>query len=270
MYRTRTLAAVLLAASLAACSDSPSGDLSSAGSLENYDVAFAAADGVAQDIDVMAGMDGVPGTFLVSANEAALIDRGHPDLGGCTFANGSFTCPPVTRQGGLTVSRTITLLDANGQAQQAYDSITTASIHVVATVSGDVDNGPWTATVSRSRDFTVTGLAGTETSRTVNGSGSEQVTRVRATSGGETRSYELSGTVQVTNVVIPVRAPGVTPWPTSGTIVRTFTVTPANGTPHTRTVTITFDGTASATATVNGGDTFTLDLANRRAIRRNH
>lgn len=267
MFRTRTLAAVLFAA-LAACSDSPSGDQNSAGSLENYDVAFAAADGVAQDIDVMAGMDGIPGTFLVTANEASLVDRGHPDLGGCTYAGGSFTCPPVTRQGGLTVSRTITLLDANGQPQQAYDSLTTASIHVVATVAGDVDNGPWSATISRSRDFTVSGLAGSETSRTVNGTGTEQVTRVRATSNGETRSYDLAGTVQWTNVVIPVRAPGVMPWPTSGTIVRTFTVTPASGTPYTRTVTITFDGTGTVTGTI-GNETFTLDLPNRRAIRRN-
>ncbi len=35
--------------------------------------------------------------------------------------------------------------------------------------------GNWTATVDRSRDLTITGLAGTETTRTVNGTGTESV-----------------------------------------------------------------------------------------------
>ncbi len=69
---------------------------------------------------------------------------------------------------------------------------------------------------------------------------------------------------------MPVRGEGVAPWPLSGTITRIVTITPTGtdgGAPVTRTIVVTFNGTANVPATVNG-ETFTLNLAARRAVRR--
>lgn len=248
----------------AACSSS---DMTSSTADElviTADVATAAADGMAEDVDVMTGMDGSIGnsTFLVGPGDF------RPGLTGCTFAGGTFTCPATTHNG-LTVTRTVTLLDASGAAQSAYDALLTASIHVVANVAGDATHGPWSASVSRHRDFTITGLAGTETTRTVNGTGNETVTHSRDTTNP--RAYDLTCSSGVTNVVLPVHtADGGNGWPLSGTITRTCTVSitagPHAGETRTRTVTITFNGTSTATATVNG-TTFTIDLSGHTATR---
>jgi hypothetical protein len=231
------------------------------------DVATMSADATTEDVDVMAAMDGDIGS-LVSApifDGMFLTPPNAPRLTGCSFANGQFTCPPVNRNG-LVINRTVTFAPAG-----AYDPLLTTSIHIVASVAGDVTQGPWSATVSRNRDFTISGLAGTETTRTVNGTGSESISRSRITAANETRSYTLTGNSTITNVVVPVRADSVDPWPLSGTITRTYTVTRTSGTNAgqtvTRTVVITFDGTPTPTATVNGAP-FTLDLAHRTAMPR--
>jgi hypothetical protein len=233
------------------------------------DISSVVADGIAEDVDVMVGMDGTIG-HSANLNSASLEGPGdyRPGLTGCTFAGGSFTCPPTLRNG-LTVTRTITLLDADGQTESAYDPLLTASIHIVADVTGDVTHGPWTATVNRHRDFTISGLAGTETTRTVNGTGNETVSHSRDTDNP--RAYNLTCSSVVTNVVMPVRASdGGNGWPISGTITRTCTVTvtagPNTGKTTTRTVTITFNGTSTPDANING-TTFTIDLASHTATK---
>ncbi|MEO5797996.1 MAG: hypothetical protein ABIZ70_05290 [Gemmatimonadales bacterium] len=272
MLRTR-LAATGLLVLAAACGSNPT-DSSALTASISQDAATLAADGTAEDVDVMTGMDGGVGYLTTSplSSGASLWSppTGRPGLTGCNFAAGRFGCPPENRNG-LTVNRTVTLLDALGATQTAYDELTTASIHIVASVAGDITHGPWTATVARNRDFTITGLAGTETSRTVNGTGTENVSRSRLTEGGETRSYTVTGNSALANVVYPVRTPGVDPWPLSGTVTRTLVMTrssgPNAGEAVTRTIVITFDGTSTPPATVNGL-AFTLDLAARHAARR--
>lgn len=272
MSHARVIAASLLFLA-AACSNSPT-DSSTLNAAASLDAATIAADGTAEDVDIMTGMDGGVGYLTTSpfASGAALWSppTGRPGLTGCNFASGRFGCPPENRNG-LTVNRTVTLMDALGASQSAYDELTTASIHIVASIQGDITHGPWSATISRSRDFTITGLAGTETSRTVNGSGTESISRSRLTQGGETRSYSATGTFAVVNVVLPVRTPGIDPWPLSGTATRTMVMTrtsgPNAGEAVTRTVVITFNGTSTPVATVNG-ESFDLDLAQRRANRR--
>ena len=268
MRSTRVLTAglVLIAA---ACNGSPTTTTTALDALVTADVATMTADATTEDVDVMAAMDGDIGV-LVSAplfEGMFLTPPGGPRMGGCNFAGGQFTCPPTTRNG-LTINRTVVFKDAAGATQSAYDAALTASIHVTSSVAGDVTHGPWSATVARNRDFTITGLAGTETTRTVNGTGSETVSRSRVTATNETRTYNLTGSSTVTNVVVPVRADGVDPWPLSGTINRTYTVTRTSGSNPgqtvTRTVVITFNGTSAPTATVNG-EPFTLDLAHRTA-----
>jgi len=266
-----------LVVAAAACSSSdtlPGTSLSDA--TVTADVAAAAADGFAEDVDVMTGMDGHIGNISSSfSNDGSGIAFGRgawrPGLSGCTFAGGSFACPDTLRNG-LHVTRTVTLFDAGGATESAYDSLLTASINVIADISGARTHGPWTAAVARHRNITVTGLAGTETSRTVNGTGSESVSDSRVTKNDSTRSYTLTGSSTITNVVMPVRSTdGGNGWPTSGTITRTLTITftsgPKSGQSTTRTVTITFDGTSTPSGSVNGTP-FTIDLTGHTATPR--
>lgn len=275
MLRTRLYVAGLFVAA-AACSSADTTSSSIAGDATiTADVAAAAADGMAEDVDVFTGMDGGIGNVSAAMNSdnsgtAYMFGPGgfRPGLTGCTFAGGTFSCPATTKNG-LAVVRTITLLDASGATESAFDSLLTASIHVVADISGDRTHGTWSGTVARHRDFTITGLAGTETSRTINGTGSENVSASRVNKNDSTRSYTLTGSSTVTNVVMPVRsADGGNGWPTSGTISRTFTVTvtsgPNTGKTTTRAVVITFNGTSTPTGTVNGTP-FTIDLTGHTA-----
>ena len=94
-------------------------------------------------------------------------------------------------------------------------------------------------------------------------------TNSRVTRNDSPRSYNLVGSSTITDVVMPVRASdGGNGWPVSGTITRTCTITVTSGPnagktddPH---VTITFNGTSTPTANINGNE-FTIDLANHTA-----
>ncbi|MGH7592774.1 MAG: hypothetical protein ACRELE_02840 [Gemmatimonadales bacterium] len=267
MKRTRLLVAGLVVVA-AACSSNDNTTASTDATITS-DISAAAADGIAEDVDVMSGMDGSIGNSL--GNAVANLDGPgdfRPGLTGCSFSGGSFHCPGTLRNG-LTVTRTVTFLDAGGQTETAFDPLLTASIHLVADVSGTATHGPWTATVSRHRDFTISGLAGTETTRTVNGSGNETVTNSRDTTNP--RAYDLTCLSTVTNVVLPVRSTDDgNGWPISGTITRACTITvtagPNAGKTTTRAVTVTFNGTSNPTADING-TTFTVDLTAHTATR---
>ncbi len=167
--------------------------------------------------------------------------------------------------GPLSGTREVTFYDADGNTQAAYDSLSTASIHFVLDVGGDVTRGDWSASLERTRDMTVTGLEGHETTRTFNGSGTEAVSRSRTGSDGSESTFDMTGSFTYEDVVVPV--PGSeNRWPLSGTITRNMTVTVANGPngDRTRTVTavVTFDGTSTAKAVVNG-ETIEIDLTAR-------
>lgn len=259
---------LLLAAAAwtAACSSDPSGPGGPGDQALNLDLAEAAAEATAEDVDLLAGMNGRLGTISFGA---ALVDppEGPGNVNGCGFGGGRWTCPPNPANG-LTVTRSIAFHDGTGAAQDAYDPATTASIDVEVTVEGGATRGPWTIELFRTRQVTWTGLEGTETTRTANGEGSEEFTRERAATGdAPERHYHLEGDFTYEDVVIPVRAEGVEPWPLSGTVTRTWVVTRNDAEPVTRTVIIEFDGTATPMGTVNG-EPFEFDLHNRRAFRR--
>jgi hypothetical protein len=269
MLRTRFMVAGLVVIA-AACSSSDDTTGTTDDVTITSDVAVAAADGVAEDVDLMAGMDGLTGNAVANVSGAYFVGPGdwRPHLTGCTFANGSFTCPSTTR-GGLGITRVITFLDAGGGDQTAYDPLLTASIHVVADVTGERTHGPWSATIDRHRDFTITGLADVETTRTVNGTGNETVSNSRDTRNP--RAYDMTCSSVVTDVVLPVRAAdGTNGWPISGTVTRTCTINVTAGgnagKTTTRTITITFNGTSSVTA-VSNGVTFTIDLSAHTATK---
>lgn len=248
MKPTVYVGAVCLAAILAGCSDNPtSSDQLSAGTNAaiNADVATVSSDALGQDVEVMRGPGGQFGMGFKA-------DRGQ------------FECNGATRDG-LTVTRSCVYKNAAGTTQSAYDSLTTASVSVNATITGTVARGPFSMTVDRKSDFTVSGLAGQETTAIWNGGGNGTSSRVRTAENGTTRQYDMSYTVRRVNVVIPVPRTE-TSWPLSGTTTKSFTIKitggPNDGTTVTREVVITFNGTSKPAATING-EAWELDLSNR-------
>jgi hypothetical protein len=168
---------------------------------------------------------------------------------------------------GFDRTHAVEFFAANGDPQDHFDPLTTESIHLTQDVSGVVTRDTWSATIERHRDMTVSGLAGEETTRTWNGTGSEVVSRSRMTDGGTTRTFDLSGDFAIADVVVPVG--GDQHWPLSGTITRHWLVTVTGGPngdqTRERTAVITFNGTQNVTVNVNG-DEFELDLSTRPGI----
>lgn len=263
--RTRTLLAATLALAAACSSDPVSPDVET-GSTLNLDMATAAADAVAEDVDVMAGMTGDVGYL---GGGAALFDgppQGPGNVNGCGFGGGRWSCPPNPANG-LTVTRSIAFYDAADQPQDAYDPDETAWIDIQMTLEGDVTRGPWSSSIFRTRHLVFTGLEGDNDTRIVNGEGSEEISRSGQPGNSPARSYEVEGEFTIEDVVVPVPGDGVDPWPLSGTITRTWTVTRNGGDPVTRVVVVIFNGTSTPDATVNG-EPFELDLTERMARRR--
>jgi len=172
--------------------------------------------------------------------------------------------------GGPTAgTHTATFYDAAGDVQLAQDPITTASIHLVVESTREFSRDTWTGTGTRSRDVWITGLEGEEETRTVNGTGSSSMTRSQHTDEDGTRSYSMSSTSRMVDVVHPVPRTGDA-WPLSGTITREMTINVINGpngdVTRTRTVVITFDGTDMPDMTVDG-EPFEVDMSARSGRR---
>jgi hypothetical protein len=179
------------------------------------------------------------------------------------FSPGLAPAPPGGGSGwpgAFSVTRRVTFYDADGVEQNAYHPLRTDVIRILYEVLGKVTRENWSASVHRLRELEVSGLAGTETRRTWNGSGSEEVSR-KATLADGVRSYDAVGSFTYQDVVVPVF--GTEPrYPVSGTITRKMTVTRSGllG-ERTRTVdiVITFDGDSTATAVIDG-KTVEIDL----------
>lgn len=255
---------VACAVVLGACSDG-TGPTDALTPLLDADVAQVAADAAGEDVAIMrepvlfAQMSGFGGTGSAGLGDLRPVN--------CPFnaASGRLECPVVTN-GGITITRSYAFWDAANAPQQQYDPATTAKANIATGIEGERSGDGWSASISRERDLTATGLAGAETQRTWNGTGSSEVSRSRHTDSGD-RSYDLSCSLVVSEVVVPVPPS----WPLSGTITRTCSITfeggPRDGQTVERTAVITFNGTQHVTLTV-GDKTFEVDLANRRRERR--
>lgn len=249
---TRFRAIALLVAG-AACSSEPAGlELTPVADLAiSRDIATQSADAVGEDVELMGGPVGQFG-FGFAAGASAEDDA-------------PFRCGTHTRAT-LRIVRTCTFKDAAGATQTGYDPVTTASAAIHAEVTGQIIRDNWSAEVERVRNLTVTGLAGAETSRTWNGTGTSRSTRSRHSEDRETRTFDASCSSTQTNVVVNLPRTE-NRWPASGTITRSCTITitggPNDGKTVTRNVTITFNGTQLVPIQVNG-KTFVLDLKTRR------
>ncbi len=163
----------------------------------------------------------------------------------------------------------VTFFDADSVQQDAFDSLLTASMHIIVDVSGERDRPNWSGSVERHRDMWVTGLEGEETERTWNGTGDHSVLRSRHADTLPTRTYDMTGSSTIDDVVIP-HPRTEDSWPLSGTITREVHVAVLKDGEVVRevdrTVVVVFDGTQYAEMTVNG-EIFTIDLAERRLRR---
>lgn len=236
---------------------------------------ISASDATAEDVSIIAASDmSMSGGAVASRTDGGLLlsrvaMANTPNYvwtfsGSCTYSAGRFTCPPIT-SGGLTLTRDYAFYDANQTAQSAYDASTTASANFHVAVTGVHTALTGADTVNRDRNLTVSGLAGAETSRTWNGTGTRNDHGSRSDNTA-TRSYQTNDNVTVSSVLVNLPRSS-NPWPMSGTITRHITGT-ANVTKLgisksfsvDRTVTITFNGTQQAAVTVNG-NSYTLDLS---------
>jgi hypothetical protein len=254
LARLGGLTAVSFLFGLAACSDdvaAPAEDQEI-----NMDVAQFAADQTTDDI------------LLMTDETDHTMRPGFAARPGCSRGPlKKIRCSARTFAGDLSFTREVTFYDQDGVEMDAFDAQETESIHMVVSIEGERTRDQMTMSVSRDRDFTVSGLFGDETQRVWNGTGSADVNRTRVSDENGDRTYDMSSTTEVTDVIIPVPRDGQ--WPTSGTITRDVTVEVVVGLddPQTRsrTVTITFNGTQFVPITVNGEE-FTLDLATRTIV----
>jgi len=221
------------------------------------DMALVAADAVLEDIDAWGSeFDfgiGLGFEAATSVNQQKSSKKFHP-------------CKPGHHKLGWSCTREVSFFDEDGNSQTAYDKLTTERVHAVTDISGDVSREKWSALVNRERDMNITGLAGENTHRTINGSGTVDVSKSRHLKDGSTREYDMTGTFTKTNVVMPVR--GTTPrYPTSGTITRSMQAKVVNGRKGDREksveMTITFDGDSTANMVVNGEE-LEIDLTTRK------
>ncbi|MFQ5704449.1 MAG: hypothetical protein ACE5HT_10560 [Gemmatimonadales bacterium] len=244
---------------LSACSDSPNSPATTAAEEQqiNQDVATFVADATSDDI------------ALMTDESDDTMDPTFANRTDCTRqARRMLRCAARSFARDLSISREITYFDVDGNEQDAFDPVTTESIHIVASLEGSRTTDRFSASISRNRDVTVSGLAGDETQRTWNGTGSTARNRTRNTDDSGLREYNMSSTSTMTDVVIPVpRTAGS--FPLSGTITKEITVEIIRGLDNTktrtRTVTIEFNGTQFVPITING-ETFTLDLATHEIV----
>lgn len=241
----RPALALGLLAGLAACDEAGTAPETLDEGVLDQDVALLAADAAAEDLAAMTGL--FPGGALGIPGDSKLE---------------------------LVRSRTVDHYDAAGGLQEGYDPLTTASIHLTLRLEGSTERMNMEMSLARTRDIVVTGLEGEETSRTTNGTGTEARSRARVSDEYGERSYTLSGSVLIEDVVHGVPRTEF-PWPLSGTITRVVQVEktggPGGDRSFTRTVVVTFNGESRVTMTVDG-EPFELDLnrTDRLRVRRRH
>jgi len=263
----RAASALTVTLALAACGDAAPTEnpvSASVAAATTLDVATIAGDAATEDVETFKVNRGALGFAQFADFER--FGRWDPCPYDGTAAR--FICAPKAR-GPFNATRSYAYADAAGAAQSAYGATTTASANFRWTLAGTITKRRWSGTVARERDVTLSGLLGSNSTVTVNGTGSSERQRTRFAKDGVdganaiAREYELEGSAVVKDVVTAaVRLPDA--WPASGTITRNHSVTrtdAVNGTRiTTRTSVVTFNGTQFVPLTVNGTE-FTLDLA---------
>lgn len=225
------------------------------------------------DVSAVLGSMTVPGmSDAVSATSttASSADVDAPAIvpSTCTYSSTSqsFDCPAVTVHG-LTITRSFTLLDAQGQPQSAADKATTDGVRTETTVSGTVTMHNGSMTVDGHKVLTLTGLLantpllnGTDNS-TMNGT---------MTSGSTSTPFTMTETGKIEGLAIPPKG-STTHYPKSGTVTMSMTSTfgqTGATTTTTSSFQLKFDGTNFATLQISnslGVEICTIDLTGQTA-----
>lgn len=261
----RFAGASVFALAIAACSSDGAGPSAELTLEESTDAAQTVGDAAAEDVAQWLEGEGTMGAGGLAPNVGVEIAPAIGDVCPYDATTGRFVCPSVVRQG-LTINRSFALFDAQSRPMQAFDHQLTASANVQWSLQGTVTRDNWSGTVNRSRDMTVSGMAGLETQRTWNGEGSNH-TEAQFTGGAGTRTYTHDVQTTVTNVVVAVPRALNNPWPLSGTLTADVTSTRPRfgGGTVDFTAVVTFNGTRFVPLDV-GEREFCFDLAMRRVV----
>lgn len=230
------------------------------------DVAISGGEAIAADLgslEISATLAG--GSFSVeaqaaSANRFNILASVSSD---CTYASGRWSCAPVT-ENGVTVVRSYAYFDAAGQPTKLRSDLTTASINFQLSMNGVVTRDTtFSGVVHRSRNVTVSGLVGAETTRRWDGVGASADTNTHR-SAVTTRTY-AGKSVDSLKAVVYTQPRTATSYPLSGSMVRvvSYLVTSTGRNTERRSidrrVVVTYNGTSSAQIQT-GAVTCTLHL----------
>lgn len=251
----RTLSRLFLPAVLAtatACSDSTSPARGVTDEMLTGDVAENLALATTQDLAAMNGMESlvaIPGLSSPMSPISA--------LGNCTWNAGGqgFDCPGVTTPDGLTLTRWVQFY-SGGTFKDSYDSLTTDSLVFGAWLKGTRVEADRTVWLKHGLTAMVTGLTGSETERTWRGE-SARDDSAHVTGDNVERTTHILSNAEIDHVVYKLPRNSF-PFPQSGTITHDVTVssiiadgTEARNRQGTRHAVITFNGTRTASVTID-------------------
>lgn len=180
----------------------------------------------------------------------AAVTPGWTFTGSCDYNAdvGRHVCETITN-GELSLDRSYGFFDRD-QAQEGFDAAVTDSINFQDHLSGTTESSGWSATVNHVGNVTVAGDPTWDFHRLWNGTG-DGTLKIDYTSESATRSYDLSSSTSIGNVVTAIPHHD-NPWPLSGTFTHTFQGTATGGVAATVAYT--------AVVTFNGGSIVPLDL----------
>jgi len=234
------------------------------------DVAVSAGEATSRDLDLLgSSADLLGGTFSVQVptDRGASLEVVSPTSAPCTYSTGRWSCPPVIEKG-LTIVRSYAFFDAAGQPMKVRDDLTTASTNFQRSVNGSVSRDTtYSGVVHHTRNETVSGLLGRETTRRWDGFGASADTNTHH-SGTTTRTYAGTALDSLKAVVYPQPRTSAS-YPLSGTavhVVRYLVTSTGRSTERRsvdRRVVVTYNGTAAAQMQV-GTVTCTLHLDTHR------
>lgn len=215
----------------------------------SMDVANSAGDAIASDLQSLddgASLSGVNFSINIDAARGDAQSTAAP----CTYSAGRWSCAAVVSNG-VTTARSYAYYDANGQPMQTLDNLKTASINYQFSMNGThVRDSTFTETTHRTRNVTVSGLLGAETTRRWDGYGASADTNTHH-DAVSTRRYAGKSADSLKAVVYPQPRPRGS-FPLSGSIIRVvnYTVTSTGKGIETRSVdrrvVTTYNGTALA------------------------
>jgi len=169
-------------------------------------------------------------------------------------------------------TRSRTCFDAQDVQQATCDAQTTAKVVLHWTLDGNRAGDHFTAAIHRVRDLTISGLLGTETSRTHDGVGTSNDTTTFT--GAEITRTAAESSIDSVRAIVFNLPHATNPWPVSGSIVRRVTahITVTSPTRNetrdvNRRVEVTFPADAQGNVTINvNGKTCTLNLVTRAVV----